>query len=173
MIREHRLIERMLVLLEQEMNSIRSDYKADPVFIGTAVDFFRTYADRTHHGKEEELYFKGLAGKNLDPELGRVMEELVEDHRYGRAKVRELQGLTDRYIQGDQTALGEMEDLIAELVRFYTAHIIKEDKHFFFPTQEYFSREEQDAMLNEFKEFDSKMIHEKYALTIEQLQNER
>jgi hemerythrin-like domain-containing protein len=48
------------------------------------------------------------------------------------------------------------------LVTLYPAHIEKEDKRFFYPCLEYFSREEQDKMLAEFWEFDRKMIHEKY-----------
>jgi hemerythrin-like domain-containing protein len=44
----------------------------------------------------------------------------------------------------------------------YPPHIEKEDKRFFFPVMEYFSPQELDAMIHEFKEFDEKMIHEKY-----------
>jgi len=42
-------------------------------------------------------------------------------------------------------------------------HIEKEDKRFFHPIMNYFSRQEMDAMLQEFEEFDRKVIHEKYA----------
>ncbi|MBN1288778.1 MAG: hemerythrin domain-containing protein [Actinobacteria bacterium] len=169
--REHRLIERMLVLLEQELNSIKTEQRADPLFIGKVVDFFRTYADRTHHGKEEEIYFRDLAGKDIADELHRVMEELVEDHKYGRLKVEELLESNEKYTGGDIEALEEMERIIADLVRFYTAHIIKEDKHFFSPTQEYFPAEEQKAMLEEFEKFDAGMIHEKYMSMVERLEN--
>lgn len=39
---------------------------------------------------------------------------------------------------------------------------MKEDNEFFPNTEQYFTEEEMDKMLNEFVEFDSKMIHEKY-----------
>jgi hypothetical protein len=48
--------------------------------------------------------------------------------------------------------------------------IEKEDKHFFFPTQEYFSKDEQDAVLLEFEDFNAKMIHEKYSRVVERLE---
>src|SRR5450756_838852 len=80
MMREHRLIERMLALLKQELGTIDARQKADPVFIETVVDFFKTYADRTHHGKEEEIYFRDLARKSISAEHRRIMEELVEEH---------------------------------------------------------------------------------------------
>jgi len=44
---EHRLIEKMLAVAGREAQKIRESRKVDPVFIDTAVDFIRTYADRT------------------------------------------------------------------------------------------------------------------------------
>ena len=49
---EHRLIERMILLIKDALLQIEVTYKADPVFVDLAVDFIRIYADRTHHGKE-------------------------------------------------------------------------------------------------------------------------
>ena len=43
----------------------------DPVFIDTAVDFIHTYADRCHHGKEEDILFKALAAKDCPRSTGR------------------------------------------------------------------------------------------------------
>ena len=48
------------------------------------------------------------------------------------------------------------------LVEFYPKHIEVEDKRFFIPVMEYFSKNEQDAMLKEGYEFDQKLIHERY-----------
>jgi hemerythrin-like domain-containing protein len=55
---EHRLIERMLKVVEGVVADIEATQKVDPVFIDTAVDFIRFYADRTHHGKEEDILFR-------------------------------------------------------------------------------------------------------------------
>jgi hemerythrin-like domain-containing protein len=71
-------------------------------------------------------------------------------------------------LTGEDTAQ-EVISYLKELSRFYPQHIAKEDKHFFFPCMEYFTREEQDAMLLEFYEFDRKMIHEKYNKVVEAL----
>jgi hypothetical protein len=38
---------------------------------------------------------------------------------------------------------------------------------FFFPLLDYFSQQEQDRMLQEFWEFDRKLIHEKYRSVVE------
>jgi hemerythrin-like domain-containing protein len=172
MMREHRLIERMLALLELELSAIATSQKADPVFIETAIDFFKTYADRTHHGKEEEFNFRDLTRKSIATEHRRILEELVEEHIFARAEVRALLNASERYAVGESEALDELTAHLTTLVGFYPGHIEKEDKHFFFPTQKYFSKEEQDDMLREFEEFDARMIHEKYSGVVERFEKE-
>ena len=54
---EHRLIERMLSLIKHDLAQIESTRKIDSVLVDTVVDFIHMYADRTHHGKEEEILF--------------------------------------------------------------------------------------------------------------------
>ena len=146
---EHRLIEKMLGLFEGETRKITELKKVDPLFVDAAVDFIRTYADRTHHGKEEDILFRELGLKKLSPELTRIMEELVEEHRYARKTVGLLVDAKERYLKGQNTSL-EVVSLLKELARFYPLHIEKEDKHFFYPCLEYFTGEEQDRMLQEF-----------------------
>jgi hemerythrin-like domain-containing protein len=164
---EHRLIERMAKLLKQAADTSGNDEPVDAVFIDRAVDFFRTYADRTHHGKEEDILFRDLENKQLSVEHKRIMEELVEEHIYARQKVGRLVQAREDYLAGDAQAQVEIASIILELVDFYATHIVKEDRHFFIPVMDYFSREEQDAMLEEFREFDRQMIHEKYIKVIE------
>jgi hemerythrin-like domain-containing protein len=61
----------------------------------------------------------------------------------------------------------EIITCLQELVEFYPRHIEKEDKHFFLPCMNYFTREEKDAMLQEFWNFDKNLIHEKYRKIVE------
>jgi len=50
LMKEHRLIEKMINLLNEHQSKLSKTRKLDVNFIQIAVDFFRTYADRTHHG---------------------------------------------------------------------------------------------------------------------------
>jgi hemerythrin-like domain-containing protein len=165
---EHRLIEKMLRLFEGEINKINEQNRIDIVFIDTAVDFIRIYADRTHHGKEEDILFRELVKKRLTPEHARMMDELIAEHRYARQVVGKLVAARDRYLQGDVN-IREIIACMDELAQFYPAHIEKEDKHFFYPCMDYFTKAEQDQMLAEFYEFDRKMIHEKYSKVVDQI----
>jgi len=164
---EHRLIMRMVRLLEEQLTDIDSGGRADADFIYHAVDFFRTYADRTHHGKEEDILFKALAGKPLSEEHKRIMGELLEEHVCARAKVAGLFEVNARYSGGEKQALGEMKPFLEALISLYPKHIEKEDRHFFIPAMDYFTEPEQELMLKEFFEFDRNMIHEKYRKVVE------
>ena len=159
--REHRLIERMVDNLKRERESTRNG-RLDPVFVDDAVDFFRTYADRTHHGKEEDILFRDLSSKSLQQEHKHIMDELVAEHVVARRTVKGLLEAKNLYIGGDKERLREVERLLGELIELYPAHIEKEDKRFFYPAMDYFTATERDAMLVEFHEFDRNMIHEKY-----------
>jgi hemerythrin-like domain-containing protein len=90
------------------------------------------------------------------------MEELVEEHRWGRKVTARLVEANARYVQGNKEALSLMTDCIRSLVEFYPRHIEKEDKHFFIPCMDYFTEAEKEAMLKEEWEFDRSLIHEKY-----------
>jgi len=167
---EHRVIERMLKVLEAQLTLIAETHQVDPRLIDTATDFIRTYADHCHHGKEEDILFARLAEKSLDDDLATVMNGLIEDHVHGRAVTRELVEANERYREGDPTALSVIESCLRDLIAFYPVHIQKEDRHFFKPCLEYFTDAEKQAMLADFDEFDRALIHLKYRDIVAELE---
>ena len=161
LMREHRLIERMIALLNGELIRIIETNRVGIDFIKVAVDFIRTYADRTHHGKEEDILFRELAKKPLS-----------QEHILARKMVISLVNAKENYKKGDVESLKDIVSGIKRLVEFYPAHIDKEDKHFFYPPLDYLSKQEQDDMLQEFWDFDRKLIHEKYQGIVVKLEQE-
>ena len=170
---EHRLIEKMLGVLTKEAFEMERTGQVNAVFIDTAIDFIRTYADRTHHGKEEDILFRELVKKKLTPEHARLLEELIQEHIYSRKTVGKLVAAKERYVQGEREAVAEIVALLKELAVFYPRHIAKEDKPFFHECQRYFSDGELEEMLREFRDFDRKMIHERYERIVESFTGEK
>ena len=164
---EHRLIERMISVIKDVLAEIPSEHKVDPIFVDIAVDFIRVYADRTHHGKEEDILFRELNKKGLTAEDRQIMEELIEEHVFSRQTTKSIVEANNRYRNGDETALADIAANLKTLTEFYPRHIEKEDKIFFPSSRNYFTDEEDQAMLAEFWEFDRKMIHEKYKTLVE------
>jgi hemerythrin-like domain-containing protein len=159
---EHRLIERMIEVMRKELINTEKGDNLNPHLIGLAVEFIQTYADKCHHGKEENILFRDLKKKNLQREHRRIMEELIEEHRWGRETTKKLVEANLRYVNGEKEAARDIVNFTRELVIFYPKHIEKEDRHFFIPCMKYFTDEEKEHMLTEEWEFDKNFIHEKY-----------
>jgi len=166
---EHRLIERMIGIIKSRSEVMMEQHRVDPVFIDEVVDFLRTYADRCHHGKEENILFRDLAKKQLSDEHKKMMDELIEEHVYARKTVRALEASKEDCVQGKKEALRDVISNLKQLIDLYPRHIEKEDRHFFQPSMEYFTKRELDDMLQEFWEFDRKMIHEKYKGVVDEI----
>ncbi len=168
---EHRLIERMIRVMRTEADAMRAHGRVRPEFIDQAVDFIRMYADRCHHGKEEDILFERLAALAVSDQHRETMEELKEEHARAREMTARLVAAKERHVSGDGAAFGDISAIMKGLVDFYPVHIEKEDRHFFIPCMAYFSRLEQDDMLEAFGDFDRRLIHEKYRSVVEKFES--
>jgi hemerythrin-like domain-containing protein len=167
---EHRLITRVIQLLSEELKTIRELKRVNLALLETVADFFRNYADRCHHGKEEFMLFRRLEKKDLSPEHQKIMAELVEDHVKSREWVDSLVNVTKRYAKGEKGAIREIQQLLQDMTEFAPRHMGKEEKYFLIPVMQYFSEEEKDALLKEEYDFDRTLIHEKYRVIIDKLE---
>ncbi|MFZ0472529.1 MAG: hemerythrin domain-containing protein [Bacteroidales bacterium] len=170
---EHRLIERMLIVIKDALTKIEFKHEIDPVFVDIAVDFIRVYADRTHHGKEEDILMRELKKKTLSPADQQVMNELIREHVLVRQTTALISSANDRYRNGDDIALIVIANNLKTLIEFFPKHIEKEDKKFYPASRTYFTDEEDEAMLAEFGELDRKMVYEKYKAVVEKLENQK
>jgi hemerythrin-like domain-containing protein len=166
---EHRLIERVIGLVSRLAAGARARGGIDPQLVAACVDFIRVYADRTHHGKEEDILFRALGLKKMSDGDAGLMAELVEEHKVGRRVVGELVGANESYRGGNAGALAPIIAGLEQLAAFYPAHISKEDKVFFPASMKYLDKSEKDAMLEEMAAFDARMIHEKYSQVVKEL----
>lgn len=171
LMKEHRLIERFINLLKKETDRMVQTEQVNSDLIIAAVDFLRTYADRCHHGKEEGILFKALAEKRLSVADRRVMRELIAEHVYARKKVNNLEKAKESYVKSEAGSLKDIVQLVIDLIEFYPMHINREDKQFFYSSTEYFSRQEQEEMLQEFWDFDRNLVHAKYQQITERMEN--
>jgi hemerythrin-like domain-containing protein len=169
---EHRIIEQIVPLIRAEVRNIDKSKSIDPHFINVTVGFLRTYADKCHHGKEEDILFKALKEKELSKGHFETLRQLLEEHDLARSNVRELLDAKARYVKGDKTAVAEIRKRLLALAKIYPAHIALEDKHFFIEVMKYFSDKEQQKMVRDFWEFDRKMIHEEYREKVSRLKAE-
>ena len=157
-------------ILNKELERIEKENTADTDLLASMIDFFRTYADRCHHGKEEDILFRALEKRPLKPEHKKILDELIVEHGYAREAVGKLIKSRAEYLIGSKTAVDVIKAQIKKIIDLYPKHIEKEDKRFFIPVMAYFDPKELDAMLDEMYKFDMKLIHEKYGNIIQSME---
>lgn len=127
MVEEHKLILRMIALLEENVARMEAGRFRDWEFFLAAVDFIRNYADRFHHAKEEDVLFAALVQNGMPAQHSPVAAMLMA-HDQGRAFVR---GLEEAALKARDGVAGQLP-VIAENARGYIAllrdHIEKEDQ---------------------------------------------
>ena len=168
---EHRLIERVIKLWGKELQNIIKCQSINPALFDSSIDFMITYADKCHHGKEEGILFRDLKNKPVAAQLKKILDELISEHAVARKAMKALIQAKNRCAYPvDPSALNDFTQAIKTITDLYPRHIEKEDKHFFLPCMEYFNAQEKDKMLEEFREFDQELIHEKYKASVAHLE---
>ncbi|KZL92732.1 hemerythrin domain-containing protein [Clostridium magnum] len=127
MIEEHKNIKRMLEVIRKACLGIMNGKEIDYTDFEMMVDFVRNYADKHHHGKEENFLFNRMVD-----ELGGAAEKLVKfgmlvEHDFGRLYMKELEEALAKVKAGDDEA---KLDVIANAVSYthlLNRHIDKED----------------------------------------------
>ena len=123
---EHRLILRMITLLEKNAARTADGSYSNWQFYLDGVDFIRNYADRFHHAKEEDVLFSALVRNGMPRENSPVAAMLME-HDQGRAFVMNMETAVQKTLDG----LPGQENTIVENALAYAAllreHIAKED----------------------------------------------
>jgi len=126
MVNEHKLILRMIALVEKNTELMEQGKFRNWQFYLDAVDFIRNYADHFHHAKEEDVLFVELV-KNGMPEKQSPIEAMHMEHDQGRAYVRNMEDAAQKALDGEPG----QASVIAENAKGYAAllrgHIEKED----------------------------------------------
>jgi hemerythrin-like domain-containing protein len=121
---EHRVIEQVLSCLEKLAEGYEAEEKLDDTSALEALAFFRNFADRCHHGKEEGHLFPLLEARGLGHQggpTGVMLHEHDEGRRLVAAMARALDCDTPRdFVQHARA-----------YVKLLREHIRKEDQCLF------------------------------------------
>lgn len=162
LMKEHRFIERMIAIIGKECRKIAKTNQPDLLFLGDVVDFFKVYADKYHHGKEEDILFARLRKKLISDQHSAIIDRLLSDHCIGRKIIADLENTAGRFSHGCISAAVEISEKLDGLRELYPPHIELEDKHFFLPCMGYFDDKERGKMLADFAIFDKGKAYDKY-----------
>ena len=162
---EHRVIEVVLNCLESMAEKALRDGKLEAEPARQAVDFFRNFADRCHHGKEEAHLFTWMEAHGF-PRQGGPTGVMLHEHEEGRSHVRGMDAAIERAAQGEAVALRSFVKHAQSFIPLLREHIQKEDHCLFSMADQSMSEDDRVAMLQAFEHTEREDIghgvHEKY-----------
>jgi hemerythrin-like domain-containing protein len=146
MVDEHKLILRMIALVEKNSELVEKGQFDDWQFFIDAVDFIRHYADRFHHAKEEDTLFTAFLANGMPEENSPVAAMLME-HDQGRAFVRGMEEASTSALAGKAGQEAAMVQNAREYAGLLRGHIDKEDRILYPLAERILPEEVRPAML--------------------------
>jgi len=147
---EHRVIEQVLSCLEKMLDQAAAAGRLEPQPAKDAVAFFRNFADRCHHGKEEAHLFPAMEARGF-PRQGGPTGVMLQEHEQGRACVRGMDEAIDEAARGQREALDRFTRFARQYISLLRAHIEKEDHCLFAMANQAFSDQDQEELLRAFQ----------------------
>jgi len=127
---EHRVIERVLAVLEIAAGRAGRGDPVRPGLFLEAADFIMNFADGSHHHKEEGVLFKVMVDAGVPLEGGPIAVMLSE-HEQARAYTRRLREAAERWDQGEDLGRKQVAQAATSYATLLRQHIAKEDRILF------------------------------------------
>jgi len=158
---EHVLIKRWLALIPEFVENLDVESEKGRRLILNGIDLIRSYADRYHHAKEEDILFKYF-DENTD-----ILKVMVADHTRARSLVR---GMLVAHEEKDQKTIAENLTAYRDLL---TEHIRKEDEILYPWMDSQLTTRQVGELFSKFDEIDRQIDIEpdKHERFVDQLEN--
>ena len=159
---EHGLIKRWLALIPALAGKLDLGMDADRQVAEGGIDLIRSYADRLHHGKEEDILFTYFDDSED------IFQVIYQDHTRARGLVQQmLQALGEKKSQA-------FADNLLEYAALLTEHIRKEDEVLFPWLDRRLGAEQKEELMARFEKADGELALnvEKYLDFIECLEQQ-
>jgi hemerythrin-like domain-containing protein len=171
--KEHEAIKTMLQILEKVCESLQAGNKVDPQHLKQMLEFFQVFADKCHHGKEEELLFPVLEEAGILKEGGPI-GVMLNEHTLMRGYVKDLADAVDRYQLGEEKAASLIVRPALDYVATLRQHIDKENNILFKMAEMQLSEDQQKELLEQFESVEIEKIgagkHEELHAVLEHLE---
>lgn len=159
LVEEHRAIERMLRVLGRAAEMLEAGKPVEHDDLDKIIKFLKIFADRCHHGKEEDRLFPAMEAAGI-PREGGPIEVMLEEHRLGRELVRRMAEAAAGIREGEQGASSTLVEAARSYISLLTQHIEKEDKILFPLAELHIPGERKAELLEGFERFERKEIGE-------------
>ncbi len=166
MVNEHKNIKRMLVVIRKYCFKVLKNEQVDYNDFYKIIDFVRNYADKHHHGKEEDYLFNRMIEEIKGPTEKLVKQGMLVEHDLGRLYMQNLEKALKALENGEEEA---KIDIIANAVSYTDLlyrHIEKEDDVVYKFAERNLSKETLKKLDEDCERIERKLEKKEYKINI-------
>ena len=170
---EHEGIQMILSVLEHLAGELIAGHAVNLDHLEQILDFLRTFADKCHHGKEEELLFPALKATGMPWEGGPIAVMLAE-HDQGRGYIRGMGEALEKMRAGEAAGQSFAKNALG-YVALLRQHIDKEGNILFTMAEHLIPAARHETLAFEFAQLENERVgagvHERYHQLIHTLRD--
>ena len=126
--REHRNIEKLLAILERELEVFDCGSRPDYQVIRATISYFRVYPSIYHHPQEDQVFARLKA---RDPAAAAKVGDLAREHREGAERLRRVAQAVDGALADRAIRRHDVAAVVREFIEHERRHVMIEDRDFF------------------------------------------
>lgn len=173
--KEHEAIKLMLRILEKVSERLEAGEKVSTEHLDRILEFIRVFADKCHHGKEEDLLFPAMEKAGIPSERGPIGVMLYE-HSEGRDFVKGMSEAIEEYKKGRKKAGKGVAKNARNYAALLSQHIDKEDNILYPMADARLSPADQGNLEKGFEKIEKEIIgagrHEEFHKLLHRLKEE-
>jgi hemerythrin-like domain-containing protein len=171
---EHEGIKLMLNVMETICNDLEKGEELNRDHFEKILDFIKGFADKCHHGKEEDVLFPALVNHGMSKEAGPIAV-MLHEHKLGRDYIKSISSAFDVLKGGSMHAITNLISDTRSYVELLRNHIEKENNILFMMADKVLNEKEQSIVFDAFEEMEIEKVgagkHEEYHVLLKELKN--
>lgn len=129
LLEEHRNIDKLLLVLEHELEVFDRSEEPDYEIFQAVVQYFQDYPERCHHPKEDMVFDKL---KMRDADLAARVGDVENEHEVETLRLNRLAEAIDDVLAGREVLRQTFHDVVQDFIDHQRRHMDKEE-HMLFP----------------------------------------
>ena len=129
LLEEHRNIDKLLLVLEHELEVFDRSEEPDYEIFQAVVQYFQDYPERCHHPKEDMVFDKL---KMRDADLAARVGDVENEHEVEALRLNRLAEAIDDVLAGREVLRKTFHDVVQDFIDHQRRHMDKEE-HSLFP----------------------------------------
>jgi hemerythrin-like domain-containing protein len=125
---EHSNIEKLLAILERELEVFGRGDRPDYDVIRAVIRYFEVYTEVYHH-PQEDLVFGRL--RTRDPVAAAKIGDLAREHQKGAERLRRVAHAVENVLAGQEVLRQNVDAIVRDFITHERRHMMMEDREFF------------------------------------------